>query len=276
MEKYEQHQFQQKELPVIFHLDFIGPNTSLYPHWHENIELLYCIHGDGEAVIDSRSVPLKKGGLTVVNSGNLHYTKVISGQSVVYYCLIVSSDMLEQFGIFVEHKEFCEFVCCEEINRRFEQIVKEMKEQKPYYEGVVKGEIGALVSLLQRDFSVESKGDKKSEMVKLGIRYMKKHFCETLSLNDIAEAVGFSRYYFCREFKNITGYTVNEYLRYLRCREADQLLQNSTLAISEIASACGFDDVSYFTKIFKKQTGKLPSLLRKERKGQQKNEIFFK
>ncbi len=265
MEKYEQHQFQQKELPVIFHLDFIGPNSGLYPHWHENIELLYCIHGEGEAVIDSRSVPLKKGGLTVVNSGNLHYTKMVSGKSVVYYCLIVSSDMLEQFGLFVEHKEFCEFVCSEDINRRFERIVEEMREKKPYYQGVVKGEIGALISLLERDFSSESRGEKKSEMVKMGIRYMKNHFREMLSLEDVAEAEGFSRFYFCREFKKITGYTINEYLRYLRCQEAERLLQSSQLAISEIASECGFDDVSYFTKIFKKQTGRLPSQLRRER-----------
>ena len=265
MSRYEQHQFSQKQLPVIFHLDFIGPNSGLYPHWHENIELLYCIHGDGEAVIDSRSVPLKKGGLTVVNSGCLHYTRVLSGTSVVYYCLIISSSMLEQFGLYVENQNFCEFVQSEEINCRFERIVAEMKEQKSYYEGVVKGEIGSLISLLQREFSAENKLTGKSEMVKQGIEYMKHHFRESLSLDDVAEATGFSRFYFCRQFKNSTGYTVNEYLRYLRCREAEEMLQKTEMPISEIASECGFDDVSYFTKIFKKQTGRLPSQLKNER-----------
>lgn len=265
MGNYEQHYFKDETLPILFHLDQVVRHGSIYPHWHENIELLYCIHGSGEAVIDSRQVPLCAGGLTVVNSSRLHYTKALSEQ-VVYYCLIVDSSMLERFHLFAEQREFMEFVQSDEARRRFERIITEMQEKRLCYEAVVKGEIAALMAHLMREFSSPGREEGKSDMVKQGIRYLKKHYREPLSVDSVAEAAGFSRYYFCRGFKSMTGYTVNEYLRFLRCREAERLLRETNCTVSDAAAACGFDDVSYFTKIFKRQTGNLPSKIRKEKK----------
>lgn len=263
MGNYERHRFQDESLPVLFHLDHVSHQTGAYPHWHENIELLYCIAGQGEAVIDSRPVPLREGGLTIVNSSRVHYTKAISDQ-VSYYCLIVDSALLEKFDLYVEQREFTEFVTDEEIKTRFERIIQEMKDKQICYEAVVKGEIAALMAYLSRHCSSWLKTEGKNNMVKLGMQYIKKHYRESISLDEVARAAGFSRYYFCRGFKNVTGYTVNEYLQYHRCREAERLLRETDCTVSAAAAKCGFDDVSYFTKIFKKQTGTLPSHVKKE------------
>lgn len=266
MSQYEQHFFMQKDFPIIFHLDFIGPKTVPYPHWHENIEFLYCICGKGEAVIDSHSVAFGKGDLVVVNSSRLHYIKTTESDALVYYCLIVSSALLEQFGLHAETVEFRDLVCSEEIQKRFELIISEMKEKKECFEAVVKGEIGAMTAQLKRDFSAGSRKPESGDAIKRGIEYLKKNFRETVSLDDVAQYAGFSRFYFSRHFKEMTGYTVTDYLNYLRCREADFLLRSSDKTVSDIASECGFDDVSYFTKVYKRYTGRLPSHVRKERK----------
>lgn len=265
MGNYEQHHFIGENLPVIFHLDKVVNEKDIYPHWHENIELLYCMEGQGEAVIDSRAVPMRKGGLTVVNSSRVHYIKAVSG-AVQYYCLIVDSSLLERFDLYVEQRKFEEFVKTEEASARFETIIKEMKERQPCYEAMVKGEIVALMAYLFRHFSSPERETGKSDMVKLGMQYIKKHYQQPLSLEEVAEAAGFSRYYFCRGFKSMTGYTVNEYLRLFRCREAERMLRDTNRTVSAVAAECGFDDVSYFTKIFKRQTGVLPSQIRKEKK----------
>lgn len=60
MSIYENHRF-DKELPVIFHLDQLkkAAHGSCLSNWHENVELIYCIEGEGCAVINSVPVEVK-------------------------------------------------------------------------------------------------------------------------------------------------------------------------------------------------------------------------
>ena len=55
-----------------------------------------------------------------------------------------------------------------------------------------------------------------------------------------------------------------EYVNYLRCAYAQQLLKDGEYNISETAVKSGFSDISYFTKVFKQQMGRLPSDVKKE------------
>ena len=99
----------------------------------------------------------------------------------------------------------------------------------------------------------------KIEMAKLSISYMKKNFREDITLDDIAGHIGFNKCYFCRVFKEVTGVTVITMLNTIRCEEAKHLLASTSYNISEVAERCGFSNTSYFTKIYKKITGCLPS-----------------
>jgi AraC-like DNA-binding protein len=64
---------------------------------------------------------------------------------------------------------------------------------------------------------------------------------------------------FCREFKAEFGVTFVEYLASYRVIQAKRLLTNPTMAVADVASAVGFNDPSYFTRVFKKQEGVSPS-----------------
>ena len=72
-----------------------------------------------------------------------------------------------------------------------------------------------------------------------------------------------SKYYFEKCFKSVTGYTPISYLNHIRCDRAQRLLLNTDKSIGEICAECGFADQSYFTKVFKKTTGALPTALRR-------------
>lgn len=78
-------------------------------------------------------------------------------------------------------------------------------------------------------------------------------------LSDLAELVGMSERNFSRRFKLATGSTPLQYLQEQRHREARDLLKNSNLSIGEIAYRVGYQDVSYFTKQFKKFSSTTPS-----------------
>ena len=108
MSFYEAHSL-DKELPIIFHLDQMKiPGQKCITNWHENIELIYCIEGEGSAVINSVPVKLSAGGVMLINSGEIHY--MVSSTAVMrYYCLIIDSGFLKEFGINVENIFFCYF-----------------------------------------------------------------------------------------------------------------------------------------------------------------------
>ncbi|MBQ3023622.1 MAG: helix-turn-helix transcriptional regulator [Clostridia bacterium] len=74
-------------------------------------------------------------------------------------------------------------------------------------------------------------------------------------MDDIANAAGFSKFYFSKLFKEHTKITVFDYLRNVRCEEARRLIETTKLSITEISEKCGFEDIAYFTKVFKKKPG---------------------
>ncbi|EOQ41307.1 helix-turn-helix domain-containing protein [Butyricicoccus pullicaecorum] len=96
--------------------------------------------------------------------------------------------------------------------------------------------------------------------------YIKENLAEKLTLEDAAEHVSLSKSYFCRVLKDELGYTFTEYVNHLRVERAKLYLRDSTMSIADIAYAVGFDDQSYFTRIFKKLTNVSPGQYRKSKK----------
>ena len=131
--------------------------------------------------------------------------------------------------------------------------------------------VGELLVYLYRHYvaseellAKSSENYRKLMMVKEATAYIRGHFADTLAIEEICERVGFSKFYFCRAFKEVTGRTAVDYINYLRCSNARKLLA-SGYNVSESAEQSGFGNLSYFSKVYKKYMGQLPS---REKKGQ--------
>lgn len=96
------------------------------------------------------------------------------------------------------------------------------------------------------------------EVIKKSILYISQHFSEEMTLEDVAEQVHLNAAYFSSVFKQSTGSSFKEYLNMIRIEESKRLLANTDYTILDIAVAVGFEDQSYFTKVFKKYTGLTP------------------
>lgn len=94
--------------------------------------------------------------------------------------------------------------------------------------------------------------------------YIKEHLAEKISLDQAAEQVYLSKSYFCRIIKDELGCTFTEYVNRIRVERSKTLLRSSGMSIAEIACAVGFDDQSYYTRIFKKQVGVAPGKFREQ------------
>lgn len=77
---------------------------------------------------------------------------------------------------------------------------------------------------------------------------------QNITSKDAASIVGFTNAYFCRYFKQITGMTYIECLQYLRVNRAQYLLSTGH-SVSECCYACGYSNISYFIRLFRKHTG---------------------
>jgi two-component system response regulator YesN len=97
------------------------------------------------------------------------------------------------------------------------------------------------------------------------IEFIKKNLDGDLSLEAISSSIDVSLYELSRQFKKETGHNITEYINILRINEAIYIMQNQSISITDIAYMVGFNDVTYFTKVFKKIKGIPPSEYRKNK-----------
>lgn len=90
-------------------------------------------------------------------------------------------------------------------------------------------------------------------------RYIQQHYQEALRLEDVSSAVGFNATYFSTLFKKETGQNFVDYLTDLRIGKAKELLSGEDLSVQDVAELVGYQDLKYFSKLFKKVTGVSPS-----------------
>lgn len=105
---------------------------------------------------------------------------------------------------------------------------------------------------------------KHKDIIYKAIHYMKRRFSEKLTLEETAQHVGFSPTYFSKIFKDEMGVTFNSYLGGLRVERSKMLLLSGEHSIGEICAEVGFEDQSYFIKVFRKYTGVTPGKFRKQ------------
>ncbi len=262
---YEDLSFLDSQFPIIFHLDTCALCSPFarYLHWHENIELLYFVDGEGIVYLGAEEVHAKKGEIVVVNSNILHGFDSVT-KTCQYYCLIIDKSLYDAFGIQVGKMFFNNIIKDAVAESCFKNIIEEWETKGNLFEPSIKLSALQLLLHLSRnhlDSKVPSPifNDKRTETVKSAISYIRTHFNEEITIDDICNYIGFSKYYFCRIFKEITHRTPVEYINFVRCHNARNLILSGKYNVSESAEASGFKNLSYFSKTYKKLFGSLPS-----------------
>ena len=105
-------------------------------------------------------------------------------------------------------------------------------------------------------------GIRHASVLRRAERYIWENYSRKLSLDEIARASGLSAPYFSTIFKEEMGVNLSNYINSLRVEKAATLLTGTGKLLSEIAGLCGFEDQSWFSKIFKSHTGMSPGKYR--------------
>ncbi len=110
---------------------------------------------------------------------------------------------------------------------------------------------------------------KHSDVIFKTVKFIKDHYNEKISLDDLANQVYLSKSYLSKIFKEEMNCNISSYINMIRVEKSRSFLLNESISLVDVAGMAGFDDQSYFTKVFKKYTGVSPGKFRESR-GKQK------
>ncbi|MBM7582351.1 two-component system response regulator YesN [Caldicoprobacter guelmensis] len=113
------------------------------------------------------------------------------------------------------------------------------------------------------DTMYETKKVRNARSLGEALKYIRENYNRDITLEDVARSVYISPYYLSHLFKEELNITFLEYLTMVRMEEAKKLLKDTSLSIVAVASQVGYDDASYFSKVFKKYVGVTPAQYRK-------------
>ena len=117
-----------------------------------------------------------------------------------------------------------------------------------------------LISFTSRVFNISNTNH--SDMIKRVVNYIKKNYMNKISLNDISSHTNISVSYLSKVFKEEMGCNMSTFKNQVRIESAKLFLLNDTIPMTEVTYMSGFEDQSYFTKVFKKVTGFTPGKYR--------------
>ncbi|MFF2885957.1 helix-turn-helix domain-containing protein [Paenibacillus sp. NPDC057967] len=115
---------------------------------------------------------------------------------------------------------------------------------------------------VEKQLQMEASQAVKPDLVEQAMRYIRDHYKEAITLSMIAERLSYSAAYVAKQFKSKTGSSMIDYLIQIRMEKAEELLLHTEVSLQEIAAGVGYNDLSYFIRIFKKTTGISPGKFR--------------
>ena len=105
--------------------------------------------------------------------------------------------------------------------------------------------------------------DRLSERIYTVANHIHTHYMDNLTLEGLAKSIYMDPFYLSHQFREVTGYTITQYIHLVRIRNCQFLLLNTEDKITDISSACGFTSFSQFNRVFHKFCNESPSEYRK-------------
>ncbi len=235
-------------------------------HYHEHkYELYYLMNGTVSYLVGNNSYFMKPGDLIIIPPQVPHGTDT---EDCVYNERVVlcfdETNFDEQILNYVN--DLCQnhiikmpSSCLPKVDEQIEKIRKEYETPSFYSSHMIRFYISEFILYLHR-YRHKSipKPQEARTVVQEVSQYIFDHYNEDLSLETLGKITNLSEYYLSRRFKADTGISISEYINYVRVTRAKKLLKEPFSSITDVAFACGFNDSSYFTLVFKKLTGMTP------------------
>ncbi len=235
---------------------------NVAPHYADTVELLLFSGASGEVRIGGRLYKLSGNQVFFIPPGAVHSMNYRKSDGNLINVKLSPEGFLPYINFSAllasEGKELSMISPNPDCFGRLLPHIKELSASKDIFSAT--SAAISLFSVLKSFYGTEEEKGGSSFMNKELyeiINYTAQHFAEKITVSDIAEKMGYSKFYFCTKFRESAGTTYLSYLNGVRISEACKMLKNGA-SVAEAAEKAGFSDVPYFVQLFKKIKGTTP------------------
>lgn len=248
-------------------------NTILFKsHWHEHLELWYLKRGKALITHGGHQNEITDGDLAIANSNEIH-SAYAQSRDIEYYCIIIDPKFFST-ELSRGHFVFQNIISDDNaVKKVFEEIFEEHKNHKVGFDMAIKAKLYELLVYLVRNYISRHITQEeyvarvnKLERIQPVMTYIERHYNTEISYLELAKLLNVSKYHFCHLFKEATGKTVVQYINDIRLDKAYNLLKNTDMNITQISMSVGFNDMNYFSRLFRKHKNVSPSSVRNHEK----------
>jgi AraC-like DNA-binding protein len=249
---------------------FATRNIIFPAHWHEDAELLFMLEGTLGVRLDGTEHLLAEGDCVCIPPRGIHAYSGGDGKLIIYIFppLPVLPTGIPDQALFPLG---CTLRKDDGLLRPLAEIGLALK-AKPYPgRGMaLSGIAGALYGIFAADSEQGAQGKApkaaagellpggSASGVRRALRYMEDHFAAKVSLDAASRAAGLSSWYLSRSFSRLTGLRFIDWIIERRVAEAERLLADSDMTITEIAEEAGFGSIRAMDRAFKERRGRPP------------------
>lgn len=260
------------------------PYFSTDFHFHKECQLVYVLSGSGTRIIGHSIERFEEGDLTFVGPNVPHVWYSESkpddpASEAISLALYINPELIcEHLSALTDTQELRQFFresergirICGEKKELIIHILKQMYAQQNRHVGMLASFLQILDQLLDPEELVwlnlpdpiASYTSQTSGRVPKLMHFIQQNFKEDITLQQAASVAGLQLHSFCRFFKTLTNRTFSDFLNEVRIGFACKLLQQSDLPVTQIALECGYTNISYFNRCFKKINKMSPKVYR--------------
>jgi len=270
---FEEHIDFSLEIPYTVRIKKFESDDIVLVHYASTLEILVCKDLKGTVTIDGKVYSLDNGNqVFVITPYTLHSNEICVCDGIEY---VIKID-LEMLGNYLNIPNLLRYNDLE---------VSRMLETSPYFNEVYDITLGLIekdddffecIRLIVSLLSVVSRGIKhtdamasddariKNDKLNRLIKWTEKNYAKKISIDDVAEEMGYSKYYFCTFFRKHTGSSYLQHLNRTRMNNACKLLLRGE-PVGSVSMLVGYESVSYFIRLFKSIYGVSPGLYAQQR-----------
>ena len=266
------------------------PGMSSSSHWHQRGEILFMLRGCYRFIINGTCIVLSEGELLYIPPKQIHTAICPDGETPDLIVLKLDPEIFafsappeEQQICLHSFADACAYRFCAQEVRALEipyflqSILKEINMRRAGYHYAIYGLSVTLFAHLYRILLRRNNVQTIHQLSKKDLTafyaildYLDQHMEEEIILADLLEICHLSYSNFAVKFRRMTGKNLTDYLCGIRMQKAMHLLATTELSITAIAGQCGFPDLCYFSRIFKRTTGLTANPYRKAVKNHSK------
>ena len=241
-------------------------------HWHDEYEFICVTNGKLECIVNGEHYEISKGQAILISGGELHSVNSDLNTSffaVVFHPYTICGTECRDF--FSKKIRFLRIFDTSNLSQKsvienLEKLHSSFLQKKYAFELKLKALIIDIFSIIfenhlysEKDLKTNINSDNFASI----IEYIHSEYNKKITLNDICNHASYSRSHIINLFKTNTGKTPFEYINFYRIYKAKELLLGSSKSVLDICFECGFENLSYFIRLFKQNTSLSPLQYRK-------------